>query len=301
MDSIARLMSSNENAHTIQPLKNATMDLQTPRKGVLFAFKDVTNNKASSSSTFDNLKSAKKSTPFGNKSNKPTTPDSIFSLGPASPNLSNIPSSGFKFESKLTPEIAKSVNSFVNENFYADPDEFNFPKNGDCACCGSNRKSAVDKMYDEFMDTMFAVPMLPTFEREIFSPIHMPDLEYVDIEDEFPFTLPDPIPAQNYPTFNYTSHSIGSTEYEHESDDDELSSDNQSNYSMPDFEHNFSEMNINHESEDLNEDLHESDQYETFIDDDLNNSMPNFELNFSDDSINPASTECLDSSFTGEW
>lgn len=125
----------------VQPSKNAAIDLQTPRKGVLFAFKDVTNNKASSSGTFDNLKSAKKSTPFGNKLNKPSTPDLLFSLGPASPNLVNIRPSSSKFDSKLSPEIDKSVNTILSEDIYADPDEFNFPKNGDCACCGSNRKS----------------------------------------------------------------------------------------------------------------------------------------------------------------
>lgn len=149
------------------------------------------------------------------------------------------------------------------------------------------------------METMFAAPMLPTFEREVFSPIHMSDLEYVTIEDEFPFTLPIPIPAQKNPTFNYTSHSIGSNEYEHESDEDE-SSDNQSNYSMPDFA-NFSKINLNLEAtEYFSEDQHESDEYETFSDNESNNSMPNFELNFSDDSINPEATG-LDSSFTGEW
>lgn len=120
--------------------------MQTPRKGILFAFKDVTNNKIPSSSTFDLLKSAKKSTPFGNKSNNPTTSDSLFSLGPASPNLSNITSTScaetsYKYGSKLTPRILKTVNTFINEDFYVDPDEFNFPVNGDCACCGPNRKS----------------------------------------------------------------------------------------------------------------------------------------------------------------
>ncbi|CAO1394415.1 unnamed protein product [Diamesa serratosioi] len=248
MDSLARLVSRNENAHTIQQSKNGTIDLQTPRKGLLFAFKDLTNNKASSSSAFEPLKSAKKSTPFENKSNKTSTSDSIFSFGPASPNLSNITSTSHaettsKNGSKFT-NILKNVHSIIHEDFYADPDEFNFPVNSDCACCGPNRKSCGDEMFDEFIEIMSAAPIWPVSEREIFSPTHIPEPEFVTIDsEEFPFSFPVPIPFQKYkPTFNSISHSIGSTEDEHEYDNDETSSDNSEfNNSMSEFVLNFSD------------------------------------------------------------
>lgn len=152
-------------------------------------------------------------------------------------------------------------------------------------------------MYNEFFEAMSASPMLPIFEREIFSPFHIPELEYVSIDTEdFPLFFPDPIPVLNkYPTLNY-SYSIGSNEYD-ESEEDESSSNNESNNSIAGFELNFSAIDINHKATtDSN-----GDGYETFSDNESNNSMTYFELNFSDDSINPRAIECLDSSFTGEW
>lgn len=159
-----------------------------------------------------------------------------------------------------------------------------------------------DQIYDDFVERMLAAPMFPTVEREIFSPDPISELEYVSIEsEEFPFSSPIAIPVPNYqPTiqpFNFDSHSVGSNEYEHESDFDETASNNESNYSMADFDLNFSEICINPGA---NEGFMD-DQYEIFSDNEANNSMPEFKLNFTDDSINPEASVGLDSSFTGEW
>ena len=156
-----------------------------------------------------------------------------------------------------------------------------------------------DKIYDEFVERMLAAPIFPTVEREIFSPVHILEPEYIIIEsEEFPFSSPIPIPIsveKYYPNFNLIPHSIDSIEYEHESDEDETSGDNEPNNSMANFAPNFTDISINPgATEDSNENLHDADY-------DSNNSMPEFELNFSDDSINHRVTEGLDSSFTGEW
>lgn len=101
-------------------------------------------------------------------------------------------------------------------------------------------------MYDEFIEQISAAPLLPHHEREIFSPIHVQEPEYITIDsEEFPFSFPLPIPAQKFhPTFNFIPHSMESIEDEHESDDNETSSDNESNNSITEFVLNFSDVSI---------------------------------------------------------